>query len=177
MSTFEIGVRDLVNGLEVVRVRYDLPDTSALVRYLPRYDESQPQELTVNSAWGEKAVGARKTGEFSLASLTAELHYAYILVHVFPSEQAMDYFLAGFDTSLSQLEFIGGNYDFNRMWITSGMSNVGLPVAIFLGQRNAVNGQPSVTLVDHRSEVAGKVVYRAVRGAGEHVGEEFYAED
>jgi PII-like signaling protein len=50
-------------------------------------------------------------------------------------------------------------------------------MAIFLGKRHAVNGQPSVTLVDHREQVAGRLVYRAIGGAGDHVGEDFFNND
>ncbi len=177
MSSDNLTVKEIVEDLQILRVRYELPDSSAFVRYEPRFDDSQPEELTVHSSWGVPSVGADKTGKFTLPTLVNELQYAYILAHMFPNVQAMEYFLAGFDTSLSQLEFIGGNYDFDRMWISSGVSNLGIPMAIFLGQRNAVNGQPSVTLVDHRKEATGQVVYRAVRGAGEHVGEDFYSEE
>jgi hypothetical protein len=106
-----------------------------------------------------------------------ELRYAYVLVHLFPDESAMNFYLTGLDTGLAQLEFIGGSYDFNRLWITSGISNLGVPMAIFLGKRHAVNGQPSVTLVDHRELAAGRMVYRAIGGAGEHVGEDFFNND
>jgi hypothetical protein len=50
-------------------------------------------------------------------------------------------------------------------------------MAIFLGKRHAVNGQPSVTLVDHREQVAGRLAYRAIGGAGDHVGEDFFNND
>ncbi len=176
MSTNNQTIKEIVEQLELVRVRYEMPDCSAFVRYLPRFDDAQPEELTVQSYWGIPPVSGEKKGVFSLPSLVNELHYAYVLVHLFPSTTALEYFLAGFDTSLSQLEFIGGNFDFNNMWITSGENNLGIPMAIFLGQRNAVNGQPSVTLVDHREKVTGRVAYRAVGGAGDHVGEDFYNE-
>jgi hypothetical protein len=39
----------------------------------------------------------------------------------------MNFYLAGLDNGLAQLEFIGGSYDFNRLWITSGVSNLGCP--------------------------------------------------
>lgn len=175
MHLQEIDIQTMVEKTELVRIRYEMPDSSAFVRYLPSFDESAPESLTVQSFWGRQPTHLSKTGRFRLPDLVNELSYAYILVHVFPTENDLNYFLAGFDTSLSQLEFIGGNYDFNNMWITSGLSDLGIPMAIFLGQRNAVNGQPSVTLVDHRAEPKGQVVYRAVRGAGEHVGEEYYS--
>ncbi|WP_062269509.1 hypothetical protein [Endozoicomonas arenosclerae] len=177
MSANQLALEDITNGLEIIRVRYEMPDSSALVRYTTRFDDDQPEELTVHSSWGDPAVSAKKTGTFSLKNLVNELRFAYVLVHAFPDETAMDYFLAGMNTGLSQLEFIGGNYDFDRMWVTRGISNLGLPIAIFLGQRHAVNAQPSVTLVDHRQKAMGEVVYRAVRGAGDHVGEEFFTQD
>ncbi len=40
-----------------------------------------------------------------------------------------------------------------------------------------MNGQPSVSLVDHRVQTAGKLVYRAIGGAGDHVGEDFFNND
>ena len=177
MTPLHLALEDIVKGLEIVRVRYEMPDSSALVRYVARFDDDQPEELTVHASWGDQAVKAAKTGSFTLKELVNELRYAYVLVHAFPDETTMDYFLAGMDTGLAQLEFIGGNYDFDRMWVTRGVSNLGLPVAIFLGQRHAVNAQPSVTLVDHRQHAMGEVVYRAVRGAGEHVGEEYFTQD
>ncbi|MRI34971.1 hypothetical protein EOPP23_18505 [Endozoicomonas sp. OPT23] len=177
MSTYQQALQDIVKGLEISRVCYEMPDTSAVVRYCARFDDDQPEELTVHSSWGDPAVNARKTGSFSLKELVNELRYAYVLVHVFAEEAHMDYYLAGMDAGLAQLEFIGGNFDFERMWVTRGISNLELPIAIFLGQRHAVNAQPSVTLVDHRQKAMGEVAYRAVRGAGEHVGEEFYNQD
>ena len=177
MNSHHLSLEDIVKGLEIARVRYEMPDSSALVRYTARFDDDQPEEMTVHASWGDRAISAVKNGTFTLKELVNELRYAYVLVHAFPDEISMDYFLAGMDTGLAQLEFIGGNYDFQRMWVTRGISNLGLPVAIFLGQRHAVNAQPSVTLVDHRRQAMGEVVYRAVRGAGEHVGEEYFTQD
>ncbi len=175
MSSNHLSAQEIITDTKLVRIRYEMPDSSAFVRYLPAFDESAPESLTVQSYWGRQPVSMMKTGTFTLPELVNELNYAYVLVHVFQNENDLTYFLAGFDTSLSQLEFIGGNYDFNNMWITSGSTALGIPMAIFLGQRNAVNGQPSVTLVDHREQPNGVVAYRAVKGAGDHVGEEYYS--
>lgn len=169
----DLDIKSLVADLRVVRVRYELPDTSAFVRYQPAYDED-PNNLQVHHYDGELPLSCSDTGSFSLKELVNELRYAYVLVHLFPDESAMNFYLAGLDNGLAQLEFIGGSYDFNRLWITSGVSNVGVPMAIFLGKRPAVNGQASVTLVDHREYPVGQLVYRAIGGAGEHVGEEFF---
>ncbi|SOD89468.1 hypothetical protein [Caenispirillum bisanense] len=165
---------DIVRDLRIRRVRYHMPDTAAYVRYAPSF-QPQPDELTVHmdSAIGRQE-SADETGAFSLPELVNELTYAYINVHVFPDEAALEFFASGFDGALTQLGFIGGTFDWERLWMTRGPSNIGLPVAVFLGQRNAVNGQPAVTLVDHRTERRGVRVYRAVGGAGTHVGEEFY---
>ena len=35
----DLDIKSLVADLRVVRVRYELPDTSAFVRYQPAYDE------------------------------------------------------------------------------------------------------------------------------------------
>jgi hypothetical protein len=170
----DVSIEDIVRDLEIFRVRYFMPDTSAYVRYQPEFDH-HPDELTVHvdpAPAGHVAV--EETGRFRLPDLVNELELAYILVHLFPSPEARDYFIAGFDGALAQLDFIGGNYDLSRLWITKGTSNLGLPVAIFLGQRNAVNNQPSVSLIDHRSDYKGRLAYRAIRGSGTHVGEEFF---
>ena len=172
----ELDIKSLAADLRVVRVRYELPDTSAFVRYQPAYDED-PNNLKVHHYDGELPLSCSETGTFNLKELVNELRYAYVLVHLFPDESAMNFYLTGLDTGLAQLEFIGGSYDFNRLWITSGVSNLGVPMAIFLGKRHAVNGQPSVSLVDHREQAAGKLVYRAIGGAGDHVGEDFFNND
>ena len=172
----DLDIKSLVADLRVVRVRYELPDTAAFVRYQPAYDED-PNNLKVHHYDGELPLSCSNTGSFSLKELVNELRYAYVLVHLFPDESAMNFYLAGLDNGLAQLEFIGGSYDFNRLWITSGVSSLGVPMAIFLGKRHAVNGQPSVTLVDHRERVAGRLVYRAIGGAGDHVGEDFFNND
>lgn len=167
---------DIVRGLRLYRVRYDMPDTSAFVRYSPNF-QRDPDELTVQmDAALERHVNATETGTFSLPELVNELVCAYINVHVFPDREALDFFVSGFDGALNQIGFIGGSFDWGRLWMMRGRSNIGLPVAVFLGQRNAVNGQPAVTLIDHRRHRRGVRVYRAVSGAGNHVGEEFYAE-
>ncbi|KAL8188452.1 UNVERIFIED_CONTAM: hypothetical protein K2H54_000129 [Gekko kuhli] len=140
MMSDELDIKSLAADLRVVRVRYELPDTAAFVRYQPAYDED-PNNLKVHHYDGELPLSCSETGSFNLKELVNELRYAY-------------------------LEFIGGSYDFNRLWITSGISNLGVPMAIFLGKRHAVNGQPSVSLVDHRVQTAGKLVYRAIGGAG-----------
>lgn len=176
MMMNDLDIKSLVAELTVVRVRYELPDTSAFIRYQPRYDED-PNTLKVHHYDGEIPLSCTNTGEFTLKALVNELRYAYVLVHLFPDESAMNFYLSGLDNGLAQLEFIGGSYDFNRLWISSGISNCGIPMAIFLGKRHAVNGQPSVSLVDHREESAGKLVYRAIGGAGDHVGEDFYNQD
>lgn len=166
-------IKSLVAALKVVRVRYELPDTSAFIRYQPVYEED-PNNLKVHHYDGELPLSCSQTGTFSLKELVNELRYAYLLIHLFPSDTAMNFYLSGLDNGLAQLEFIGGSYDFNRLWITSGISSVGVPMAIFLGKRPAVNGQPSVTLIDHREHPVGQLVYRAIGGAGDHVGEEFF---
>lgn len=167
---------DIVRELRLVRVRYDMPDTSAFVRYAPNF-QRDPDELTVHmDADLERHTGAAETGSFTLPDLVNDLVYAYINVHVFPDREALDFFVSGFDGALSQLGFIGGTFDWNRLWMMRGRSNIGLPVAVFLGQRSAVNGQPAVTLIDHRTFRRGVRVYRAVGGAGTHVGEEFFEE-
>lgn len=171
-----LTVKSIVEDLVIYRMRYELANTSAYVRY----QAAKPAEndvLQVHEGVYKDPVSLTKTGEFSLKELVNQLDYAYVLVHVFPDEETMNYYLQGFDMALSQLEFVGGSYDFQRLYINSGMSNLSLPVAIYLGERNAVNNQPSVTLLDHREEAAGKVVYRAVGGAGEHVGEEFFNDE
>lgn len=169
-----LSIEDIVARLRVVRCRYHMPDTSAFVRYLPRFDPD-PEDLSVKiDPETEKHVEADQTGEFSLPELVTELELAYITVHVFPSRQARDFFNAGMDGGLRQVEFIGGQFDWHRLWLTTGTSNIGVPIAIFLGQRMAVNGRPSVSLIDHRSTVMGRMAYRAVGGSGQHVGEEYY---
>lgn len=165
---------EIVRDLRIRRVRYHMPDTSCFVRYSPAF-QPEPDELTVHlDSAISRHVGADESGEFSLPDLVNELMYAYINVHVFPDAEALDFFASGFDGALTQLGFIGGTFDWERLWMTRGPSNIGLPVAVFLGQRSAVNGQPAVTLVDHRTERRGVRVYRAVGGAGTHVGEEYY---
>ncbi len=60
-----------------------------------------------------------------------ELRYAYVLVHLFPDESAMNLS----DRSGYRVGPAGVHrrpYDFNRLWITSGISNLGVPMAIFL---------------------------------------------
>ncbi len=172
-----LSIEDIVAGLRVVRCRYQMADTSAFVRYLPRFDPD-PDDLSVKiDPYTEKHVAADQTGEFSLAELVTELELAYITVHVFPSRQARDFFNAGMDGGLRQVEFIGGQVDWYRLWLTTGTSNIGVPLAIFLGQRLAVNGRPSVSLIDHRTNLMGRMAYRAVGGSGQHVGEEFYPAD
>ena len=172
----DLDIKSLVADLRVVRVRYELPDTAAFVRYQPAYDEDL-SNLKVHHYDGELPLSCSNTGSFSLKELVNELRYAYVLVHLFPDESAMHFYLAGLDNGLAQLEFIGGSYDFNRLWITSGVSGLGVPMAIFLGKRHAVNGQFSVSLVDHREQAAGRLVYRAIGGAGDHVGEDFFNND
>lgn len=169
-----LSIPDIVRDLRLRRVRYHMPDTSCSVRYAPSF-QPQPDELTVHlDSAISRQIEADETGSFSLPELVNELVYAYINVHVFPDEPALEFFAAGFDGALTQLGFIGGTFDWERLWMTRGIANIGLPVAVFLGQRSAVNGQPAVTLVDHRSERRGMRVYRAVGGAGTHVGEEYY---
>ncbi len=169
-----LSVEDVVSRLRLVRTRYHMPDTSAYVRYLPRFDPD-PEDLSVKiDPYTEKHVSADQTGEFSLAELVTELELAYITVHVFPNRPARDYFIAGMDGVLRQVEFIGGQFEWSRLWLTTGTSNIGVPIAVFLGQRPAVNGRPSVSLIDHRFQVKGRMAYRAVGGSGQHVGEEFY---
>jgi len=169
-----ISIEDVVRDLRIVRARYIMPDTSAYVRYLPRFDPN-PEDIAVHlDPHTESHVEAEKTGEFTVKDLVNELRFAYVQIHLFASRDARNAFVSGFDDALYQLQFIGGNYDFNRLWISSGTSNLGIPVAIFLGLRAAVNGQPSVSLIEHRDNPRGIMRYRAVRGAGDHVGEEFF---
>lgn len=172
-----LSIEEIVRRTEVVRARYFMADTSAYVRYLPRFDP-EPEDLSVKiDPDTERHVEADQTGTFTLPGLVTELELAYITVHIFPTRQARDYFVAGFDGALRQIGFIGGGFDWSRLWLTSGTSNIGVPTAIFLGQRHAVNNRPSVSLVDHRSTVSGRLAYRAVGGSGDHVGEEYYPED
>lgn len=169
-----LTIEDIVARLRLVRCRYQMADTSAYVRYLPRFDRD-PDDLSVKiDPYTDKHVSTDQTGEFSLPELVTELELAYITVHVFPSRQARDFFNAGMDGGLRQVEFIGGQFDWQRLWLTTGTSNIGVPIAIFLGQRMAVNGRPSVSLIDHRTNVMGRMAYRAVGGSGQHVGEEYY---
>lgn len=169
-----LAVDDIVARLRLVRTRYHMPDTSAFVRYLPRFDPD-PEDLSVKiDPYTEKHVSADQTGTFSLAELVTELELAYITVHVFPNRQARDYFIAGMDGILRQVEFIGGRFEWSRLWLTTGTANIGVPIAVFLGQRAAINGRPSVSLIDHRFQVKGRMAYRAVGGSGQHVGEEFF---
>lgn len=169
-----MDLHDIVRDLRIVRVRYTLADTSAYVRYLPRFNPA-PGDLTVHiDPFAEHHQGAEVTGEFSLPALVNELIHAYIRVHLFASKENRNHYIRGFDDALAQLDFVGGGFGFNRLWITAGTTNIGVPVAIYLGQRTAVNNQPSVTLVDHRENASGKAVYRAVRGYGQHVGEEYF---
>ncbi|MBK5936044.1 MAG: hypothetical protein LLP51_01075 [Halorhodospira halophila] len=169
-----LGVDEIVEQMRIVRVRYTLADTSAYVRYLPRFNP-QPEDLTVHvDPFAEHHEGAEITGEFRLPELVNELIHAYIRVHVFASREQRNYFVGGFDDALTQLDFVGGGFGFNRLWITVGTTNIGMPVCIYLGQRTAVNRQPTVSLVDHRENPRGDVVYRAVGGYGDHVGEEYF---
>jgi hypothetical protein len=172
-----LSIEEIVARTEVVRARYFMADTSAYVRYLPRYDP-EPADLSVKiDPNTERHVEAEQTGAFTLPGLVTELELAYITVHLFPTRQARDYFVAGFDGALRQIGFIGGAFDWTRLWLTSGTSNIGVPTAIFLGQRTAVNNRPSVSLIDHRSAVKGRLAFRAVGGSGDHVGQEYYPED
>ncbi|MFP4146143.1 MAG: hypothetical protein ACLFSI_00325 [Halorhodospira sp.] len=169
-----MSVEEIVEQMRIVRVRYNLADTSAYVRYMPRFNP-QPEDLTVHvDPFAEHHEGAEITGEFRLPELVNELIHAYIRVHVFASREQRNYFVSGFDDALTQLDFVGGGFGFNRLWITVGTTNIGMPVCIYLGQRTAVNRQPTVTLVDHRTESGGKPVYRAVGGYADHVGEEYF---
>ncbi|MCG5540547.1 MULTISPECIES: hypothetical protein [unclassified Halorhodospira] len=169
-----LSVGEIVEQMRIVRVRYALADTSAYVRYLPRFNP-QPEDLTVHvDPFAEHHEGAEVTGEFRLPELVNELIHAYIRVHVFASREQRNYFVGGFDEALTQLDFVGGGFGFNRLWITVGTTNIGVPVCIYLGQRTAVNRQPTVSLVDHRENPRGDVVYRAVGGYGDHVGEEYF---
>ena len=104
-----------------------------------------------------------------------ELELAYITVHLFPTRQARDYFIAGFDGGLAadrvhrravRLETGSGS--------PPARPTSAPPIAVFLGQRAAVNNRPSVSLIDHRQVVKGRMAYRAVGGSGAHVGEEYY---
>lgn len=171
-----LSVEEIVDRLRVVRTRYFMPDTSAYVRYLPAFDPD-PEDLSVKiDPDTETHVHAEETGVFSLPELVTELELAYITVHVFPSRQARDFFVAGFDGSLRQVEFIGGAFDWHRLWLTAGTSNIGVPICVFLGLRSGMNNRPSVSLIDHRRVVKGRMAYRAVGGSGVHVGEEHYPE-
>ena len=170
----QLTVQDVVDRMRIVRVRYTLADTSAYVRYLPRFNP-QPEDLTVHvDPFAEHHEGAEVTGEFRLPELVNELIHAYIRVHIFASREQRNYFVGGFDEALTQLDFVGGGFGFNRLWITVGTTNIGVPVCIYLGQRTAVNRQPTVSLVDHRENARGDVVYRAVGGYRDHVGEEYF---
>jgi len=169
-----LGIEEIVRDMRIIRARYIMPDTSAYVRYLPHFDPN-PEDFTVNvDPNTEQHEQAERTGEFSIRELVTELVYAYIQIHLFPNRVTRNFFIAGFNDSLVQLEFVGGRYDFNRLWINAGTSNLGIPSAIFLGQRPGVNGQPMVSLIDHRESTRGVTRYRAVRGYGDHVGEEFF---
>ncbi|GGK49656.1 hypothetical protein [Salinarimonas ramus] len=169
-----LTIEDVVARLEVVRARYFMPDTSAWVRYLPAFDPD-PEDLSVKiDPNTERHVSAEETGRFTLPRLVTELELAYMTVHLFPTRQARDFFVAGFDGALRQVEFIGGQFDWNRLWMTAGTANIGVPIVVFLGQRAAVNNRPSVSLIDHRQVVRGRMAYRAVGGSGAHVGEEYY---
>ncbi len=172
-----LSIEDFIRGTEVVRARYFMADTSAFVRYLPRYDPD-PEDLSVKiDPDTERHVQAEQTGSFTLPQLVTELEQAYITVHIFTTRQARDHFVAGFDAALRQIGFIGGVFDWSRLWLTSGTSNIGVPTAIFLGQRTGVNNRPSVSLIDHRATIKGRMAFRAVAGSGSHVGEEFYPVD
>ncbi|KAB7695119.1 hypothetical protein [Plesiomonas shigelloides] len=166
-------IKEITENLQIARMRYQLPDTSAYIRYQPELS-CDNTNISVQGGMMLPHESCEPAGIFKLAELVNELNFAYLLVHIFPDTDSMNYFVAGFDTGLSQLDFIGGSFDNHRFWLTSGLSNLGVPVVVFYGQRNAVNGQPSVTLVDHRENPAGQVAWRAIRGAGEHVGEEFF---
>lgn len=48
-----------------------------------------------------------------------------VLVHLFPDE-CHALLPRRPRQRLAQLEFIGGSYDFNRLWITSGVSGLGV---------------------------------------------------
>ncbi len=169
-----LAVSDIVEALRVVRTRYHMPDTSAFVRYVPRFD-AHPEDLYVKvDPFTEPHTHADATGTFSLPQLVGELEFAYITVHLFPTRSARDVFVSGFDYALRQVEFVDGSVDWRRLWLTAGLANVGIPIAIFLGQRNAINGRPSVSLIDHRTLSSGALVYRAVGGSGDHVGEEYF---
>jgi hypothetical protein len=168
-----ISVEEVVRDMRITRVRYFMADTSAYIRYLPRFNPN-PEDLSVNiDPFAEHHVEAEETGEFSIPELVNELSHAYVNIHLFPDREARNYFMAGFDESLKQVDFVAGRFEFSRLWVTAGMSNIGLPVAVFLGQRHAVNNQPSVSIHDHREHIRGGHVYRAVRGYGDHVGEEY----
>ncbi len=168
-----ISIEEVVRDMRITRVRYVMADTSAYVRYLPRFNPN-PEDLSVNiDPFAENHVEAEETGEFSIPELVNELSQAYVNIYLFPDREARNYFMAGFDESLKQVDFVAGRFEFSRLWVTAGMSNIGLPVAVFLGQRHAVNNQPSVSIYDHREQIRGEHVYRAVRGYGNHVGEEF----
>jgi len=173
-SPADFSVQELVEQMHIVRVRYLLADTSAYVRYMPRFNP-QPEDLSVHlDPFAEHHEGAEVTGEFRLPELVKELIHAYIRVHVFASREQRNYFIAGFDDALTQLDFVGGGFGFDRLWITAGTTNVGVPACIYLGQRTAVNKQPTVTLVDHRDDPRGVLAYRAVGGYADHVGEEYF---
>ncbi|BAU57527.1 hypothetical protein HH1059_08340 [Halorhodospira halochloris] len=174
VSPESYSIEELVEQLRIVRVRYNLVDTSAYVRYLPRFN-AQPEDLTVHvDPFAEHHEGAEVTGEFRIPELVSELINAYIRIHLFSSREQRNYFVAGFDDALTQLNFVGGGFGFDRLWITVGTTNVGVPVCIYLGQRTAVNRQPTVSLIDHRFNSRGDLVYRAVGGYEDHVGEEYF---
>lgn len=82
----ELDIKSLAADLRVVRVRYELPDTSAFVRYQPAYDED-PNNLKVHHYDGELPLSCSETGSFNLKELVNELRYAYVLVHLFPDER------------------------------------------------------------------------------------------
>ena len=86
----DLDIKSLVADLRVVRVRYELPDTAAFVRYQPAYDED-PNNLKVHHYDGELPLSCSNTGSFSLKELVNELRYAYVLVHLFPDESAMNF--------------------------------------------------------------------------------------
>ncbi|MGF1757010.1 hypothetical protein L4D76_03465 [Photobacterium sagamiensis] len=44
MSSDNFTVKDVVENLEIIRVRYELPDSSAFVRYEASFDDSQPED-------------------------------------------------------------------------------------------------------------------------------------
>ena len=169
-----LSIEHIVAEMEIIRVRYEMPDTSAFVRYLPDAN-TNPTDRLANTIPGHGApVAVTETGRFHIPQLVHELSYTYIHVILFASDEARRYYVAGFDSALAQLEFIEGMVDFRRLWLTSGVSNLGIPTVLFLGQRSEVNGQPAVSIIDRRHAAEGVRVYRAVGGAGDHIGEEYY---